>query len=117
MRRFDRESSLKVHVHTAAGLLHASHRHPTLDYENLLRLTKVLTSDVREVEEMVGLMVFNVKSGNQDDHSKNFSFLLDVAGNWKLEVVPIVRIDDSVFFACFCPHIGGEWCGGKKKWL
>ncbi len=83
VRRFDRENGHKVHIHTAAGLLHASHRHPTLDYENLLRLTKLLTSDVREVEKMVRLMVFNVKSGNRDDHSKNFSFLLDSAGCWK----------------------------------
>lgn len=83
VRRFDRDNGLKVHVHTAAGLLHASHRHPTLDYENLLRLTKALTHDVREVEKMVRLMVFNVKSGNRDDHSKNFSFLLDAEGCWK----------------------------------
>ena len=83
VRRFDRENGLKVYVHTAAGLLHASHRQPTLDYENLLRLTKVLTRDVRDVEKMVRLMIFNVKSGNKDDHSKNFSFLLDAAGNWK----------------------------------
>ena len=83
VRRFDRDNGLKVHVHTAAGLLHASHRHPTLDYENLLRLTKMLTKDMREVEKMVRLMVFNVKSGNRDDHSKNFSFMLDAAGRWK----------------------------------
>lgn len=84
VRRFDRESGQKVHVHTAAGLLHASHRHPTLDYENLLRLTKALTRDVRDVEKMVRLMIFNVKSGNRDDHSKNFSFLLDITGRWRL---------------------------------
>ncbi len=83
VRRFDRDSGLKVHVHTAAGLLHASHRHPTLDYENLLRLAKMLTKDMREVEKMVRLMVFNVKSGNRDDHSKNFSFMLDASGRWK----------------------------------
>ncbi|CAK7044293.1 MAG: hypothetical protein DELT_02963 [Desulfovibrio sp.] len=83
VRRFDRENGQKIHVHTAAGLLHASHRHPTLDYENLLRLTKMLTTDVREVEKMVRLMVFNVKSSNRDDHSKNFSFLLDAGGRWK----------------------------------
>ena len=55
VRRFDRDNGLKIHVHTAAGLLHASHRQPTLDYENLLRLTKALTRDVRDVEKMVGL--------------------------------------------------------------
>lgn len=96
VRRFDRENGLKVHVHTAAGLLHASHRHPTLDYENLLRLTKTLTCDVREVEKMVRLMVFNVKSGNRDDHSKNFSFLLDAEGRWKF--APAYDLTPSVGF-------------------
>ncbi|MDR3176844.1 MAG: type II toxin-antitoxin system HipA family toxin [Desulfovibrio sp.] len=96
VRRFDRDNGLKVHVHTAAGLLHASHRHPTLDYENLLRLTKALTRDVRDVEKMVRLMVFNVKSGNRDDHSKNFSFFLDASGRWRF--APAYDLTPSVGF-------------------
>ncbi len=84
VKRFDRVHGHKVHVHTACGLLHASHRHPSLDYENLLRLAMVLTSDVREVEKMARLMVFNVKAGNKDDHSKNFSFLLDAQNQWRM---------------------------------
>jgi serine/threonine-protein kinase HipA len=32
---------------------------------------------------MVRLMVFNVKAENRDDHSKNFSFLLDAEDRWK----------------------------------
>ena len=82
--RFDRENGQKVHAHTACGLLHADHRHASLDYESLIKLTKVLTMDVREVEKMVRLMVFNVKAGNRDDHSKNFSFLLDSQNRWKM---------------------------------
>jgi serine/threonine-protein kinase HipA len=82
--RFDREKGLKIHVHTACGLLHADHRHASLDYENLIKLAKVLTNDVREVEKMVRLMIFNVKAGNRDDHAKNFSFLLDENNRWKM---------------------------------
>jgi serine/threonine-protein kinase HipA len=82
--RFDRENGQKVHVHTACGLLHADYRHASLDYENLIKLTKVLTGDVREVKKMVRLMVFNVKAGNRDDHAKNFSFLLDAQNRWKM---------------------------------
>lgn len=84
VRRFDRTEQGKVHVHTACGLLHASHRLPTLDYENLLRLTYVLTRNHADVEEMVRRMVFNVKCGNRDDHSKNFSFLLTADHEWRL---------------------------------
>ena len=84
VRRFDRNEHGKVHVHTACGLLHASHRLPTLDYENLLKLTYVLTRNHADVEEMVRRMVFNVKCGNRDDHSKNFSFLLTAEHKWRL---------------------------------
>ena len=84
VRRFDRNEHGKVHVHTACGLLHASHRLSTLDYENLLRLTYVLTRNHADVEEMVRRMVFNVKCGNRDDHSKNFSFLLTAKYQWHL---------------------------------
>ena len=84
VRRFDRTPQGKVHVHTACGLLHASHRYPTLDYENLLKLTFVLTRDHADVEEMVRRMIFNVKSGNRDDHSRNFAFLLTPEYRWRL---------------------------------
>ena len=84
VRRFDRTPQGKVHVHTACGLLHASHRYPTLDYENLLKLTFTLTRNHADVEEMVRRMIFNVKSGNRDDHSKNFSFLLTPKNEWRL---------------------------------
>jgi serine/threonine-protein kinase HipA len=82
--RFDRKNGHKAHVHTACGLLHTDHRHASLDYENLIKLAKVLTGDVREVEKMVRLMIFNVKTGNRDDHAKNFSFLLDAQNRWKM---------------------------------
>ncbi len=84
VQRFDRTSQGKVHIHTACGLLHASHRYSSLDYEALLKLTLVLTRDRRDVEEMVRRMCFNVKFGNRDDHSKNFAFLLDPQGKWRL---------------------------------
>lgn len=84
VKRFDRNGTQKIHVHTACGLLHASHRYASIDYSDLLKLTSILTKDIREVEKMVRLMIFNVKSGNKDDHSKNFSFMLDENNNWKL---------------------------------
>lgn len=84
VKRFDRINDKKVHVHTACGLLHASHRLASIDYSSLLKLTSMLTRDVREVKKMVRLMIFNVKANNKDDHSKNFSFMLDEKNNWKL---------------------------------
>lgn len=84
VERFDRTSAGKVHIHSACGLLHASHRFPSLDYENLLKLTALLTHNHEDVKQMVLRMIFNVKSGNRDDHSKNFAFLLDQSHRWRL---------------------------------
>ena len=84
VQRFDRTPEGKVHIHTACGLLHASHRFASLDYENLLKLTWILTRNHADVVEMVRRMIFNIKSGNKDDHSKNFSFLLNSRYQWQL---------------------------------
>ncbi len=88
-RRFDRigkaSQTRKVHMVSAGGLLECSHRVPSLDYEQLMRLTLVVTSDARDVERLYRLMCFNVFIGNRDDHAKNFSFLFDgQTGRWTL---------------------------------
>lgn len=81
--RFDRTHNSKLHIHSAAGLLYASHRLPSLDYISLLKATQALTRDVNEVGKMFRLMVFNVLIGNRDDHSKNFSFIYR-NGKWQV---------------------------------
>ena len=83
-QRFDRKKNQRLHLHTVSGLLHTNFRLPSLDYEDLITLTGVLTKDVREIEKMYRLAVFNVLSHNRDDHAKNFSFLMDSKGEWKL---------------------------------
>ncbi len=83
-RRFDRVGEKRLHVHSACGLLHSDFRTPSLDYEDLITLTGMLTRDVREVEKMFRLAVFNVLAHNRDDHAKNFSFLMSDTGEWKL---------------------------------
>lgn len=84
IKRFDRDGAKRLHMHTACGLLHSDFRTPSLDYEDLMALTGMLTRDVREVEKMFRLAVFNVLAHNRDDHAKNFSFLMDQTGEWKL---------------------------------
>jgi serine/threonine-protein kinase HipA len=37
-----------------------------------------------EAEQQFRRMIFNVISRNQDDHTKNISFLMDKAGHWRL---------------------------------
>ncbi|AZD52910.1 hypothetical protein C4K19_1104 [Pseudomonas chlororaphis subsp. aurantiaca] len=88
-RRFDRKHNRKVHMMTAAGILHADFRTPCLDYKDLLRLTFALTKSAKEVEKMARLMVFNGLAHNYDDHAKNFAFLYEegqdgLEGQWVL---------------------------------
>lgn len=83
-KRFDRDGGKRLHVHSACGLLHSDFRTPSLDYEDLIALTGMLTRDAREVEKLYRLAVFNVLSHNRDDHAKNFSFVMDETGEWKL---------------------------------
>jgi serine/threonine-protein kinase HipA len=86
-KRFDRntaEGEGRAHAHTACGILHSDFRTPTLDYKDLISLTQGLTKDIREAEKMYRLAVFNVLAHNQDDHSKNFSYLMNSLGEWKL---------------------------------
>jgi len=84
VKRFDRMANQRIHMHTACGLLHADFRLPSLDYKDLLIATRTLTKDQREVDKMLRLAIFNVLAHNRDDHSKNFSFLMDSSGRWRL---------------------------------
>jgi len=82
--RFDRTPEGKIHAASAAGLLNADYRIPSLDYTGLLALCRILTRDMAEVEQLFTRMVFNVIIGNRDDHAKNFAFLMNEQGEWRL---------------------------------
>lgn len=84
VRRFDRQGDRRIHTHTVSGLLHADHREPSLDYEMIMKATVYLTQDIRECEQQFRHAVFNVLSHNRDDHSKNFAFLMDSHGQWRV---------------------------------
>lgn len=83
VKRFDREDSEKFHMISAAGLLHADYRIPSLDYQSLLTACFKLTVNIEEVYKLFRQMVFNIIIKNRDDHAKNFSFLLK-NGEWIL---------------------------------
>jgi len=70
-KRFDRTPAGRLHMHTASGILNASHREVSLNYEQLHKLTLMMTRDSSEVLRMFRNMVFNVYARNRDDHAKN----------------------------------------------
>lgn len=83
--RFDRERGLRVPVHSLAGLLQVDFRLPgSTDYTALLRATRLLTRDEREVEKAYARAVFNVLFHNRDDHPKNFAWRLGQDRRWRL---------------------------------
>ena len=83
VERFDRTSCGKIHTISAAGLLNADYRVPSLDYGDLLQLCHILTRNMEDVYALFRQMVFNVTIKNRDDHAKNFSFQL-IDGEWRL---------------------------------
>jgi serine/threonine-protein kinase HipA len=83
-RRFDRIGNDKLHMLSAAGLLHDNYEHSLLDYGNLIYQAKKLTNNAQAAEQMFRRTVFNVLSHNRDDHSKNFAFLMNAKGVWSL---------------------------------
>ncbi|RDB36777.1 MAG: type II toxin-antitoxin system HipA family toxin [Spirobacillus cienkowskii] len=84
VKRFDRNGGERIHMHTVAGLLHADHRQPLLDYESIMKATMYLTRNETQCEIQFRNAVFNILSHNRDDHSKNFSFLMNASGIWSV---------------------------------
>lgn len=83
-KRFDRAGNNKLHMLSAAALLHDDYEHSTLDYGNLIFQTKKLTNNAQAAEQMFRRTAFNVLAHNRDDHSKNFAFLMNAQGVWSL---------------------------------
>lgn len=85
IERFDiLENGERLHVHSYAGIDGFSFRRDNRDYLDLLRMISTLTQDHRHVIEGYRRMVFNFLGGNEDDHGKNFCFLMDPKGIWSL---------------------------------
>lgn len=75
----------RLHMHSLGGLLHVDYNKPRLvDYIDVLSAVQAVTGSQAEVIRMYRQMVFNVIARNQDDHVKNFAFLMDPQGRWRL---------------------------------
>ncbi len=83
-KRFDRIGNRRLHLHSAAGIMHDNFRLSNMDYGDLMDCAFQLERDVRAYEKILRLAAFNVFAHNRDDHSKNFAFLMDAAGTWKV---------------------------------
>jgi serine/threonine-protein kinase HipA len=84
-KRFDRINGEKVHMQTLCALAHYDYRLlRAYSYEQAFNVMRTLRLPYSQAQEMYRRVVFNVIVRNQDDHTKNISFLMDKAGRWKL---------------------------------
>ncbi|MFZ5524798.1 MAG: type II toxin-antitoxin system HipA family toxin [Pseudomonadota bacterium] len=85
-KRFDRNGSEKLHMHSLGGITHVDYNLPqAFSYEAWFRLMLELQLGHQALEQAYKRMVFNIVGRNQDDHVKNISFLLDsMTGEWRL---------------------------------
>ncbi|MBM7073586.1 type II toxin-antitoxin system HipA family toxin [Shewanella sp. 202IG2-18] len=104
LKRFDcvnqaNSTSGRLHMHSACGLLNADFRVPSLDYEDLIKASRILCKSPAAGQMQFKRAMFNLFSCNQDDHSKNWAFLQADNGEWNLA---------PFYDVTFSPHPFGE---------
>lgn len=85
-KRFDRiGSNEKLHMQTLCSLAHFDYKRPgAYGYEDAFSVMRQLLLPHDQAVELFRRMVFNVMARNQDDHTKNISFLMGKDGRWRL---------------------------------
>ncbi len=114
-KRFDRNKvNQKLHTQTFCALQHYDFQNIYgYSYEQLFQTMRALRLSYAEAEQMFKRMVFNVITRNCDDHTKNFSFMMDQTGKWKLA---------PAYDICHAYRPGSDWVSqhnlsinGKRK--
>lgn len=101
-RRFDRTAEgRKIHMQTVAGLAHLD-RDQRHSYEEIFGIIRRMGLPMETSIQLFKRMVFNVVARNNDDHTKNFSFLMNEQGLWSLA---------PAYDLCYSYKPGGRWIG------
>lgn len=113
-QRFDRKDGKKVHVQTLAAM-----NPEAKSYEDLMATCRALNLTEEELREVYRRLVFNVLANNTDDHNKNFSFLLEEGGKWRLapayDMTFIFNVDGSGAETRRRLSLGGKISGITKQ--
>ena len=84
-KRFDRDGRKKIHMQTLCGIAHYDFNMAgAYGYEQAFQVMRRLRLSKSDAIQLFRRMVFNVLARNQDDHTKNISFLMDQTGSWRL---------------------------------
>ena len=101
-RRFDRTSgNRKIHIQSWCAINHVDFQDiGVYSYEGLFQTMRTLLLPYPEAEQLFRRMVFNIIARNCDDHTKNFSFMMDEQGRWSLA---------PAFDVCYAYRPGSVW--------
>ncbi|NBR15781.1 MAG: type II toxin-antitoxin system HipA family toxin, partial [Crocinitomicaceae bacterium] len=114
-KRFDRMNGTdKIHVQTFCAMRHFDFNEIQLySYEELFETMRELGLSYPEAQQLFRRMVFNVLAKNCDDHTKNFAFMMNQQGKWKLA---------PAYDVCHAYRPGSDWVSqhalsvnGKRK--
>jgi serine/threonine-protein kinase HipA len=85
-KRFDRtKDNEKIHVQSFCALNHFDFNEVnSFSYEQLFQTMRSLRLPYPDAEQLYKRMAFNVMARNCDDHTKNFSFIMNQSGDWSL---------------------------------
>ncbi len=85
-RRFDRPNGKdKLHMQSFCAMQHYDFNEVNYySYEQLFETMRLLGLPFPQAEQLFRRMVFNVLARNCDDHTKNFAFIMEKNGVWKL---------------------------------
>lgn len=85
-RRFDRNNTRdKYFVQSLAALNHFDYYETgAYSYEQIIMMMRQLKMPMDMIKQQVRRTVFNLVGCNQDDHVKNFGFMMDRQGMWSL---------------------------------
>ena len=106
-RRFDRPNEKdKLHVQTFCAMQHYDFNDVGMySYEQLFETMRLLALPYPQMEQLYRRMVFNVLARNCDDHTKNFAFVMDKTGEWRLS---------PAYDVCFAYRPGSPWLSSQS---
>ena len=100
-KRFDRKNGVKIHSQSLCAIAHYDYLQAGMhSYEGTLAEMREIGLPYSDFEQLFKRMVFNVVARNQDDHTKNISFLLEKGGEWSL---------GPAYDVCWSYNPKGDW--------
>lgn len=106
-KRFDRIGNEKVHVQTLCAMDHVNYNEPgSYSYEQIFATMRKLKPPKEDAIQLLRRMVFNLVATNHDDHAKNFSFMIDADGKWRLS---------PAYDVAYSFNPSSEWT--KQHWM